>query len=812
MEETNDRPQWLLELENRKRKPRLAHEAGAGAPCMICNASCPGLDLHFWRKTCKICKCSRDDHDVANNDFPQFDLLFGPSGKLKRKPMLLRIPIKKQNDTETIFDWIPPDTTKEVATDYMNALPIEKLPISGSNGAILRKQLLQKQLPLHDIDHKACDELSEGEKKELEKYVENLKKYAGQGKVTKMLGARPFDRSLMTPINATDMQRFNSQHKPHQSVSIPQLRTPSSFTKNIQYGKIPYESKPDLQLNMEAIDSERNSLEKECSKPAAFHTIVNSSIPTYEANSEILPVACQHGCHESINCQHIETNSCSLPTINHDQKLKHVEQSVIPLKSSVDLQTMPSNAVISNSAMQPEMHLLEAADTMLANALLPPSAIHSHDIVSSTLDKEGLMFIRDKLNSKYGMQETSQGNHAQSFSHTKGVDKATIMDSQKSLSPIVPAMKNNVIDTKKNDLQHAVKPITAEKHVSKTASEVIQSTSLNNIAPTFVQDKSSTHPRHKTSNTISHPLQAHNILSNTNVLEHKPVSSLNSQDRYDIDHKEVSKKCELPSSHSDVSNANCIKGILSGIKNVPAAISYSENLHYQVFPSELNCEVNQVTQNSPDVDTVNETMKDLTIESSKPQNCDKCQEQINIGDVVVTVEKAKNILWHPGCFVCSVCNELLVDLVYFYYKNQLYCGRDLASLLGIPRCFACDELIFVREYTVAEGHNYHIKHFCCWNCDIPLAGQQYISENDHPLCLPCYQNTYAKTCNACNAVIAADQQGVAIKNLNFHAIENCFCCYTCRKNLLNSRMAVKENKLFCSKDCISKFSNRSNSG
>lgn len=117
------------------------------------------------------------------------------------------------------------------------------------------------------------------------------------------------------------------------------------------------------------------------------------------------------------------------------------------------------------------------------------------------------------------------------------------------------------------------------------------------------------------------------------------------------------------------------------------------------------------------------------------------------------------------------------------------------------------QLIFVREYTVAEGHNYHVKHFCCWDCDIPLAGQQYITENDRPLCLPCYQKSYAKTCAACNVVIAADQQGVAIKNLNFHATEVCFCCYSCKRNLLNGRMVIKKDKLFCSKECIAKFFN-----
>lgn len=68
-------------------QPRLAHEAGAGAPCMNCNSACPGLDLHFWRKICKSCKCGRDDHDVDDDEFPQFNLLFGPSAKFKKKSM-----------------------------------------------------------------------------------------------------------------------------------------------------------------------------------------------------------------------------------------------------------------------------------------------------------------------------------------------------------------------------------------------------------------------------------------------------------------------------------------------------------------------------------------------------------------------------------------------------------------------------------------------------------------------------------------------------------------------------------------------------
>ena len=47
--------------------------------------------------------------------------------------------------------------------------------------------------------------------------------------------------------------------------------------------------------------------------------------------------------------------------------------------------------------------------------------------------------------------------------------------------------------------------------------------------------------------------------------------------------------------------------------------------------------------------------------------------------------------WHPACFVCMTCEELLVDLIYFYRDGQLYCGRHHAELIK-PRCAACDEV------------------------------------------------------------------------------------------------------------------------
>ena len=64
-----------------------------------------------------------------------------------------------------------------------------------------------------------------------------------------------------------------------------------------------------------------------------------------------------------------------------------------------------------------------------------------------------------------------------------------------------------------------------------------------------------------------------------------------------------------------------------------------------------------------------------------------------MGDMGVTTSRSSlGIHWHPACFVCCACGELLVDLIYFYMDGKVYCGRHHAEALK-PRCAACDEVI-----------------------------------------------------------------------------------------------------------------------
>ncbi|KAM8914844.1 LIM and cysteine-rich domains protein 1 isoform 2-T3 [Spinachia spinachia] len=73
-------------------------------------------------------------------------------------------------------------------------------------------------------------------------------------------------------------------------------------------------------------------------------------------------------------------------------------------------------------------------------------------------------------------------------------------------------------------------------------------------------------------------------------------------------------------------------------------------------------------------------------------------------------------LWHPACFVCSECGRALVDLVYFWSNQKLFCGRHFCQTVW-PRCCGCDELIFCQSFhTAKDGRTWHHQHSCCWRC------------------------------------------------------------------------------------------------
>uniref|UniRef100_H2YZ87 Uncharacterized protein n=1 Tax=Ciona savignyi TaxID=51511 RepID=H2YZ87_CIOSA len=181
--------------------------------------------------------------------------------------------------------------------------------------------------------------------------------------------------------------------------------------------------------------------------------------------------------------------------------------------------------------------------------------------------------------------------------------------------------------------------------------------------------------------------------------------------------------------------------------------------------------------------------------------CSECGITVKGGDIVAVAARAdQGMCWHPACFVCSVCTELLVDLFYFYQDGRLYCGRHHAETLK-PRCSACDEIIFSDECTEAEGRHWHMDHFCCFECDRVLGGQRYIMRDGKPNCTQCFEALYAEYCDMCGDLIGLDAGQMQYEGQHWHATDSCFCCSRCRKSLLGRPFLPKHGRIFCSKSC-----------
>uniref|UniRef100_A0A0N4ZCR9 Prickle-like protein 2 n=1 Tax=Parastrongyloides trichosuri TaxID=131310 RepID=A0A0N4ZCR9_PARTI len=198
-----------------------------------------------------------------------------------------------------------------------------------------------------------------------------------------------------------------------------------------------------------------------------------------------------------------------------------------------------------------------------------------------------------------------------------------------------------------------------------------------------------------------------------------------------------------------------------------------------------------------------QTPNNVSCQTNNYENtdCYNCNTKLGKCNVAVDTSKGpgKNV-FHPTCFKCDVCNQLLVDLLYFFYNGKYYCGRHYGEQI-YSRCFGCDELIFQNEYTLAEGKNWHVEHFCCFGCDMALGGHKYCVKEEKPYCVPCYMSKFAKTCETCRQKIPPDSERLIHSNMTWHATSKCFKCHTCNKALQGLPFMIKSNKLFCSGDC-----------
>ncbi|KAG1667300.1 Protein prickle [Nymphon striatum] len=111
-----------------------------------------------------------------------------------------------------------------------------------------------------------------------------------------------------------------------------------------------------------------------------------------------------------------------------------------------------------------------------------------------------------------------------------------------------------------------------------------------------------------------------------------------------------------------------------------------------------------------DLKTSNIVVDGIAIYTNYAQlrNANRCQELMEIGDVAVVTSKfGDSTVWHPSCFVCTTCEELLIDLTYCVKDGNVFCERHYAEQLK-PRCSACDEyhqLPWSRPWSTMVNHD-----------------------------------------------------------------------------------------------------------
>ncbi|KAM4612701.1 LIM and cysteine-rich domains protein 1 [Polymixia lowei] len=157
--------------------------AAGGAVCLICKESCSGLQPHSWRKACVVCGCSSVDHapgsDVEDDQRMGRLLADSPCAHLtakvkgggglrlyKRNRMIVTNPVVSRKDptfSTITYDWAPPGLTQKLAMRYMELLPGERCPVSGTGGALFRRRQLLEQLPAYDQDPMQCQGLASEE-------------------------------------------------------------------------------------------------------------------------------------------------------------------------------------------------------------------------------------------------------------------------------------------------------------------------------------------------------------------------------------------------------------------------------------------------------------------------------------------------------------------------------------------------------------------------------------------------------------------------------------------------------------------------
>lgn len=98
--------------------------------------------------------------------------------------------------------------------------------------------------------------------------------------------------------------------------------------------------------------------------------------------------------------------------------------------------------------------------------------------------------------------------------------------------------------------------------------------------------------------------------------------------------------------------------------------------------------------------------------------------------------------------------------------------------------FLMRQLIYIGEFTKALDKSWHIEHFACHSCDVPLTGKKYIVNKHQPFCQRCFTENIANRCCVCKKPIGPESKDLFVKDKHYH--KECLVCSKCHCQLVSN--------------------------
>lgn len=175
------------------------------------------------------------------------------------------------------------------------------------------------------------------------------------------------------------------------------------------------------------------------------------------------------------------------------------------------------------------------------------------------------------------------------------------------------------------------------------------------------------------------------------------------------------------------------------------------------------------------------------------QKCSNCKVSIQ-GHYI----EALSGVWHPNCFRCAACNEVISGGGFFEKKGKPFhpdCYHELYS----PRCAGCGKPI-IKGYIKALGKLWHEEHFVCTKCAKPI-GKRFFERNARAYCKDDYLELFGEKCALCHKPITGQVLVDSWGNKCCKRHEGDPQCFSCGRmigqNLTGGGVRYKDGRIVC---------------